>query len=114
MTTACLLSWLLVSLMPVMNAHSSNSDVWESICTFNGFKLVKVGGEETNGSSHGTQCPFSHYTPFHLSTLHSAISLVVRKAHVFDGYSFTALSHRYVLSSPRSPPSLYHSLNKSK
>lgn len=107
MTTVCLLSWLLVSLMPVMNAHGSNAGLWESICTLNGFKLVKVGGEETSGSSHGTQCPFGHYTPFHLSTLHSAISLVVRKANVSDGYSFTALSHRYVLSSPRSPPSLY-------
>ena len=93
--------------MPVINAHGTNAGVWESICTLNGFKLVKVSGEEISGSSHGNQCPFSYYTSFYLGALHSAVSLLVQKVSVSDSYSFTVLFHRYVFSSPRSPPSFY-------
>lgn len=37
-----LLSWLLVSLMPVLNVHGNAAGVWATLCTINGFELVKI------------------------------------------------------------------------
>ncbi len=41
----CLLNCLIIFSMPAVNAHSGVNGVWETLCTFNGVKLVQVEGE---------------------------------------------------------------------
>lgn len=41
----CLLNCLIIFSMPAVNAHSGVNGVWETLCTFNGLKLVQVEGE---------------------------------------------------------------------
>jgi len=42
MLLATALSWVLVTLMPVINAHGNSAGVWASLCTVNGFELVQI------------------------------------------------------------------------
>ncbi|MDA0118840.1 hypothetical protein [Vibrio sp. T11.5] len=103
MLLASALSWLLVSLMPVINAHGSNAGVWATLCTINGFELVQVeeGKPETQ---HGKPCPFSHFSSFHQDSLPTPLYFT-RQSYVSDeAYAFLALSVRYQLALPRAPP----------
>ena len=64
MLFATALSWFLVALMPVINAHGNSAGVWATLCTLNGFELVQI--EEGTADTHsGKPCPFSHFSPFH-------------------------------------------------
>ncbi len=106
MLLASALSWVLVSLMPVINAHGSNAGVWETLCTVNGFKLVQVEGEETSGEGkhHGNPCPFSHFSFSH----HLTLTTTDTHTHVkFKGnqyYSLLAQRVRFESPIARAPP----------
>lgn len=99
------LCWALVSLMPVINAHSSAQGVWESLCTLNGFKLVKIDdGKLATQSSK--PCPFGHFTSFHYQASSPAI-LPGRFQYSSAGeYVFLPASEKYKRPVSRAPPRL--------
>ncbi|OAJ95780.1 hypothetical protein [Vibrio bivalvicida] len=105
MLIASALSWVLVTLMPVINAHGASAGVWATLCTINGFELVQVeeGKVETQ---HSKPCPFSHFSTFHQDTLptptHPRRSTIAN----IESYAFLALSERFQLAIPRAPPAL--------
>ncbi|MEF1311204.1 hypothetical protein QTO01_13940 [Vibrio mytili] len=98
-----LLSWLLVSLMPVLNAHGNTAGVWASLCTINGFELVKIEDGKPQ-TQHSKPCPFGHFSNFHHSEFPTT-RLPIRPATAqVDGYTFLALSVRFERAVPRAPP----------
>jgi hypothetical protein len=103
MLFASALSWVLVTLMPVINAHGSNAGVWATLCTVNGFELVQVeeGKAETQ---HSKPCPFSHFSSFHQDSLPTPLYVARQSIAPFEAYTFLALSARYQLAIPRAPP----------
>ncbi|MBU2899042.1 hypothetical protein KO511_20385 [Vibrio hepatarius] len=99
------LSWALIVLMPVINAHGSNAGVWASLCTLNGFKLVQIeeGQPETQ---HGKACPFGHFSCFHQITFPTPFC-VLRCVYISsEPYAYLALNVQYQLAFPRAPPLL--------
>lgn len=107
MLLASALSWLLVTLMPVINAHGSSVGVWVRLCTINGFEYVQVETTQSTAeptTQHSKPCPFTHYSNFHhfstSPTLYFTRTLIVRDAE----YAFLALSGRFELAIPRAPP----------
>ena len=102
MLIASLLSWVLVTLMPVLNAHSSVG-VWATLCTVNGLELVQI--EEGKPSTHeGKPCPFSHFSSFHKLKLLTVPVLVRIRVSTQSPYSFLAHNVRYQWQVPRAPP----------
>ncbi|WP_394252221.1 hypothetical protein [Vibrio profundi] len=112
MLFASALSWLLVTLMPVINAHGNSAGVWATLCTVNGFELVQV--EEGQPETHnGKPCPFSHFSTFHHDELPTTLLATRHSLIVSDSYAFLALSERFKKQAPRAPPSFllsYHSM----
>lgn len=111
MLFASALSWVLVSLMPIINAHGASAGVWTKLCTINGFELVQI--EEGKGQiQHSKPCPFSYFSCFHqdsFPTPQHARRIILAK---FDAYTFLALSERFQLAIPRAPPILTMTLVK--
>ncbi|CAM2953238.1 hypothetical protein VITU102760_12030 [Vibrio tubiashii] len=105
MLIASALSWVLVTLMPVINAHGASAGVWATLCTINGFELVQVeeGKVETQ---HSKPCPFSHFSSFHQDTLPTPTHFRRTSIATFDSYAYLALSERFQLAIPRAPPTL--------
>ena len=103
MLLATALSWALVTLMPVINAHGNSAGVWASLCTVNGFELVQI--EEGEPNTHkGKPCPFSHFSTFHQDELPTTLLTTRLSFIVSDSYAFLALSERYSRHAPRGPP----------
>ncbi|KPL94903.1 MULTISPECIES: hypothetical protein [Vibrio] len=103
MLLATALSWVLVTLMPVINAHGNSAGVWASLCTVNGFELVQI--EEGEPNTHkGKPCPFSHFSTFHQDELPTTLLTTRLSSIVSDSYAFLALSERYTRQAPRGPP----------
>ena len=106
MLIASALSWVLVTLMPVINAHGANAGVWATLCTVNGFELVQIE-EGKADTHHGKPCPFSHFSSFHHDSLPTTTQPRTSSLATFERYAFLALSERYQLAIPRAPPSAY-------
>lgn len=107
MLCASALSWVLVSLMPVINTHGSNAGVWETLCTVNGFELVLIEDSDEAagaGKHHGKPCPFSHFS----TSQH--VTLTATDTHTYVKFSgnqdYTLLAQRVRFESPiaRAPP----------
>ncbi|EKO3425320.1 hypothetical protein M0358_002351 [Vibrio fluvialis] len=103
MLRASILSWVLVSLMPVINAHGSNAGVWATLCTINGFELVKVSDGKPQ-TQHGKPCPFAHFSNFHADKLPTTRPNTTQSSVISDSYTFLALSVRFERQVPRGPP----------
>ncbi len=100
------LSWLLIISMPIINAHSSASGHWETICTVKGFQLIQVD-QSTTQPSHSTECPSSNYistfsdiTPTFLSNVTLSLVITVAYHSIID-------RTRFFHPTPRAPPSIY-------
>ena len=104
MLFACALSWVLVTLMPVINAHGSNAGVWAMLCTVNGFELVQVEEGQEVKTHSGKPCPFSHFSTFHHDTLPTIPILSRLSSVISDSYTYLALSVRFETPVPRAPP----------
>ncbi|PKF49631.1 hypothetical protein [Enterovibrio nigricans] len=107
MLLASALSWVLVSLMPVINAHGSNAGIWERLCSVNGFKLVQVEGEDDvphNGKHHGKPCPFSHFSSCHQLTLSAADSHTYVKFKGNPDYVLFVQRTKFTSPRVRAPP----------
>ncbi|MBW3695646.1 hypothetical protein EK599_08060 [Vibrio sp. T187] len=103
MLLATALSWVLVTLMPVINAHGNSAGVWATLCTVNGFELVQV--EEGQPETHsGKPCPFSHFSTFHQDELPTTLLATRLSFVVSERYAFLALSERFKKQVPRAPP----------
>ncbi|WP_070965856.1 hypothetical protein [Vibrio sonorensis] len=103
MLLASALSWVLVTMMPVINAHGANAGVWATLCTVNGFELIQI--EEGEAETHnGKPCPFSHFSSFHQDRLPTTLTLQQRGYAEYERYTFLALSVRYETHIPRAPP----------
>ncbi|MGF1695348.1 hypothetical protein L4D20_02370 [Vibrio kyushuensis] len=103
MLIASVLSWLLVSLMPVINAHGASAGVWATLCTLNGFELVQVeeGKIETQ---HSKPCPFSHFSRLHQDSI-SALQYSGRQIFAsLEIYSYFVPNVRFQLAFTRAPP----------
>ncbi|EGR1071068.1 hypothetical protein FLL98_14575 [Vibrio cholerae] len=98
-----LLSWLLVSLMPVLNAHGNAAGVWATLCTINGFELVKIEDGKPQ-TQHNKPCPFAHFSNFHHTELPTTQLPIRQTTAQVDGYTFLALSVRFESAVPRAPP----------
>ncbi|EMQ2876396.1 hypothetical protein [Vibrio cidicii] len=105
MLLATALSWTLVSLMPVINAHGSSAGVWATLCTLNGFELVQIEEGEQRSTHSGKPCPFSHFSTFHQDSLPTTPLLSRLSFVISDSYTFLALSVRFERQVPRGPPS---------
>ncbi|CAK4075599.1 MULTISPECIES: hypothetical protein [Vibrio] len=103
MLAASALSWVLVTLMPVINAHGSSAGVWATLCTINGFVLVQVE-EGSSTTQHSKPCPFSHFSTFHQDSLPTPLYLTNHRLAKVHAYAYLALSLRYELAVPRAPP----------
>jgi hypothetical protein len=104
MLLASLLSWVLVTLMPVLNANNSVG-VWATLCTVNGLELVQI--EKGKPQSHeGKPCPFSHFSSFHDLALLTTPVLMGVSFSIQDHYSFLAYSIRHQWQVPRAPPAV--------
>lgn len=103
MLLASALSWVLVTLMPVINAHGASAGVWATLCTVNGFKLVQIeeGKVETQ---HSKPCPFSHFSTFHQDSIPTPTFVTRHASTLIEPYAFLALSVRYQIAVPRAPP----------
>nr|WP_083539562.1 hypothetical protein [Enterovibrio coralii] len=107
MLLASALSWVLVSLMPVINAHGANAGVWERLCTLHGFKFVQVEGSDAAShkeTTHGKPCPFSHFSNCH------QLALSTSESHTWVRYvgnpDYVFYTPRLKFESPnaRAPP----------
>lgn len=107
MLLASALSWVLVTLMPVINAHGAQAGVWATLCTVNGFELVQVE-EGKAQTQHGKPCPFSHFSSFHHDLIPTPTTLTGKRKARFEAYTSLALSERYQLAIPRAPPTFRH------
>lgn len=103
MLFASALSWVLVTLMPVINAHGASAGVWATLCTINGFELVQVE-EGTAETQHSKPCPFSHFSSFHQDSLPTPQHARKTTLADIDSYTYLALSERFQLAIPRAPP----------
>lgn len=103
MLIASALSWVLVTLMPVINAHGSSAGVWATLCTINGFELVQVE-EGKPEVQHSKPCPFSHFSVFHQDSLPTPTYLRKSSLAVENPYAYLALSERFQIAIPRAPP----------
>ncbi|WP_081469396.1 hypothetical protein [Vibrio sp. EJY3] len=100
------LSWALVTLMPVINAHGNSMGVWATLCTLNGFELVQVEEGDNAVTHKGKPCPFSYFSPFHHDSLPTTPLLLRLSSVLSDSYTFLALSVRFETPVPRAPPAI--------
>ncbi|EGU50958.1 hypothetical protein VINI7043_11591 [Vibrio nigripulchritudo ATCC 27043] len=107
MLFACALSWVLVTLMPVINAHGSNAGVWAMLCTVNGFELVQIEEGQEVKTHSGKPCPFSHYSTFHHNNLPTTPIFQLLSFAIENQYVYLALNVRYQLHTPRAPPAYF-------
>ncbi|MGY0615266.1 hypothetical protein [Vibrio sp. FJH11] len=107
MLFACALSWALVTLMPVINAHGNSMGVWATLCTLNGFELIQVEEGDNAVTHKGKPCPFSHYSLFHHDSLPTTPLLLRQSSVISDSYTFLALSVRFETPEPRAPPGFF-------
>jgi len=104
MLVASALSWVLVTLMPVINAHGASAGVWATLCTINGFELVQV--EEGKADvQHSKPCPFSHFSIVHQDSFPTPTYIRKTSLAIGDQYTYLALSDRFQIAIPRAPPS---------
>ncbi|WP_295893610.1 hypothetical protein [uncultured Vibrio sp.] len=108
MLIASTLCWVLVSVMPVINAHGASAGVWATLCTINGFELVQIeeGKPETQ---HSKPCPFGHFSPFHHDSLTTAPPLSIHSFDDLECYAPFVHGVRYQLALVRAPPFLLFS-----
>ncbi|MBD1558725.1 hypothetical protein HC752_17475 [Vibrio sp. S9_S30] len=106
MLFACALSWVLVTLMPVINAHGSNAGVWAMLCTVNGLERVQIEEGQEFQTHNSKPCPFSHYSTFHHSHLPTTPIFQLFRFAMESQYVFLARNVRYQWQTPRAPPSL--------
>ncbi|HHX8582574.1 TPA: hypothetical protein ACVO3D_000980 [Vibrio diabolicus] len=106
MLFASALSWVLVTLMPVINAHGNSMGVWATLCTLNGFELVQIEESDNAVSHKGKLCPFSHFSTFHHDSLPTTPILPQLSLVISESYTFLALSVRFETPVPRAPPKL--------
>lgn len=99
------LSWVLVALMPVINAHGNTAGVWATLCTINGFELVQIEEGKVQ-PQHSKPCPFAHFSTFHQDSLPTTPLLTQLSLLISDSYTFLALSVRFEQQVPRAPPTL--------
>ncbi|MDF2152634.1 hypothetical protein [Vibrio sp. CAU 1672] len=99
-------SWVLVTLMPVINAHGNGAGVWATLCTLNGFKFVQIEQADRSVTHKGKSCPFSHFSSFHCDSLPTALVLSRLNWVISDSYTFLALSVRFETPVARAPPLL--------
>lgn len=103
MLLASALSWVLVTLMPIINAHGASAGVWARLCTINGFEYVQVE-QATASPQHSKPCPFAYFSSLPdfttTSTLYIKHSLVAEQAD----YALLAQSTRFEPAIPRAPP----------
>ncbi len=102
----CLFNCLVIFSMPAVNAHSGVNGVWETLCTFNGLKLVQVEGEpEHLQPSSSGHCVFTCALDIDVSDvqLYSQYRIIV--ILVFKPSSPPNESDFYPFGSPpRAPP----------
>ncbi|EGR1173587.1 hypothetical protein [Vibrio parahaemolyticus] len=104
MLFASALSWVLVTLMPVINAHGNSMGVWAMLCTLNGFELVQIEEGDSSVTHKGKPCPFSHFSTFHQDSLPTTPILSRLSSVISERYTFLALSVRFETPVPRAPP----------
>jgi hypothetical protein len=100
------LSWALVTLMPVINAHGNSMGVWATLCTLNGFELIQVEEGDNSVTHKGKPCPFSYFSPFHHDSLPTTPLLLRLSSVISERYTFLALSVRFETPVPRAPPAI--------
>lgn len=98
------LSWVLVTLMPVINAHGNSMGVWATLCTLNGFELVQVEEGDNSVTHKGKPCPFSHFSTFHHDGIPTTPILSRQSLVASERYTYLALSGRFETPIPRAPP----------
>ncbi len=106
MLVASALSWVLVTLMPVINAHGNSAGVWATLCTINGFEWVQVEEGKTDSPSHSKPCPFSHFSSFHQDTFPTTHPTRQTVCVSLERYTYLALSVRFERHIPRAPPAI--------
>ncbi|MGR5131024.1 hypothetical protein [Vibrio alfacsensis] len=104
MLFASALSWVLVTLMPVINAHGNSMGVWARLCTLYGFELVQVEEGDNAVIHKGKPCPFSHFSSFHHDSLPTTPILSRQSSLISDRYVFLALNVRFETPVSRAPP----------
>ncbi|MCR9664081.1 hypothetical protein [Vibrio parahaemolyticus] len=104
MLFASALSWVLVTLMPVINAHGNSMGVWATLCTLNGFELVQIEEGDSSVTHKGKPCPFSYFSTFHQDSLPTTPILSRLSSVISERYTFLALSVRFETPVPRAPP----------
>ncbi|GAK82574.1 hypothetical protein JCM19238_117 [Vibrio ponticus] len=104
MLIASALSWVLVALMPVINAHGASAGVWSRLCTINGFEYVQVE-QASPATQHSKPCPFAYFAA--LPEFNTAPTLYFKRSNIAGDteYAFLALSTRFEPAIPRAPPS---------
>lgn len=103
MLIASTLSWVLVALMPIINAHGAAAGLWATLCTINGFELVQVKPGELE-PQHNKACPFTHFSSFHQDSFSSPLYSAALTLALVRTYAFWSLSERFQLAIPRAPP----------
>ncbi|WGY44769.1 DUF2946 family protein [Vibrio sp. ABG19] len=106
------LSWLLVTLMPVLNAHSGQQNIWQTFCVLAGGDVEMAHPSEGHThpkhtkvhSQHGKPCPCAHFSNFHYAGLTTIQSVASRSLFTAERYAFTVRKQRFGLSIPRAPP----------
>lgn len=91
--------------MPVVNAHNQPAGTWVSLCTFSGFKWVKL----TDGESlrqHDTQshCPIGLFSLAHAESPRLGLG-VAGQERLANLYQFAPHPWPYAWFSSRAPPS---------
>lgn len=112
MLSTSALSWLLVTLMPVLNAHSGRQNIWETFCHVAGLEIAAahMPGDQAHPkltkvhAQHGKPCPCAHFSNFHYASLTTTQSNAKRAAFSADLYTFGLAMVRFELSIPRAPP----------
>lgn len=100
MLSVSALSWVLVTLMPVINAQGNSMGVWATLCTLNGFELVQIEEGDNFISHKGKPCPFGHFSTFHHDTLPTTPILSRLSSVISDSYTSLALSGRFETPAP--------------
>ncbi len=117
MISASLISWILIALMPVINAHAQAAGVWATLCTANGFERVFVRERVTvdfattslsdvNGHYKGPSCPASHFSYQHDFAIQASLRLVQVQLISIELYHAVLQPPHHTLRFPRAPPAL--------
>lgn len=107
------LSWLLVTMMPVLNAHSGQHNIWQAFCVLAGVDIATAHSSEGQvhskhskvHSQHGKPCPCAHFSNFHYAGLTAIWSNATRASITAELHTVTLPVQRFGLSVARAPPS---------